>query len=422
MARVWYVGTYPYREITPQDWDELGVFGPHFQWSADNGWSVDQDNFRPAHLAYLAEDPEFLLNQEGVRPDTPMPPDDVTRPYKADASILKLVDDAFEALDLAESALEDIQTSVTSASNSATQSGTYRNEAQTFRNEAETFKNTAGTSASTATTKAATATTKAGEASVSAVAAETARTGAQQARDAAEDHATAAGQSASDAAQSSSDAAGHANRAEEAVDSFGLSATSSTLAPGAPATVTVSGEGPAYTLAFGVPKGDKGDKGDEGTVSQTQLDAAVASLVNNAPEALNTLDELSMALGDDPNFATTVATQIGERAKTSDVNAALASKADTGHKHPVSDIVATGSAGSNTFLEGNGKWTQLPKTEVSKALAEEGTNPYTGLWSALRVRQAANAAIAANEWYGTQAQYDSITTKDPNRTYNILEG
>jgi hypothetical protein len=83
-------------------------------------------------------------------------------------------------------------------------------------------------------------------------------------------------------------------------------------------------------LAFGVPQGAKGDKGDEGEISQAQLDAAVASLVDNAPEALNTLSELSTALGDDPNFATTVSTQIGERAKTSDVNAALAGKADVG--------------------------------------------------------------------------------------------
>ncbi len=42
-----------------------------------------------------------------------------------------------------------------------------------------------------------------------------------------------------------------------------------------------------------------------------KVSAEIADLVNSAPEALNTLNELAAALGDDPNFATTVATQIG---------------------------------------------------------------------------------------------------------------
>ena len=37
----------------------------------------------------------------------------------------------------------------------------------------------------------------------------------------------------------------------------------------------------------------------------------VADLVNSAPDTLDTLSELANALGDDPNFATTIATQIG---------------------------------------------------------------------------------------------------------------
>lgn len=41
---------------------------------------------------------------------------------------------------------------------------------------------------------------------------------------------------------------------------------------------------------------------------------AIANLVDSSPETLNTLDELAAALGDDPNFATTVATNIGKKA------------------------------------------------------------------------------------------------------------
>jgi hypothetical protein len=43
------------------------------------------------------------------------------------------------------------------------------------------------------------------------------------------------------------------------------------------------------------------------------VDGRVASLVDSAPETLNTLNELASALGDDPNFATTIATEIGKK-------------------------------------------------------------------------------------------------------------
>ena len=49
------------------------------------------------------------------------------------------------------------------------------------------------------------------------------------------------------------------------------------------------------------------------TETNTQISTAIAGVVASSPETLNTLDELSAALGDDPNFATTVATQIGTK-------------------------------------------------------------------------------------------------------------
>ena len=51
------------------------------------------------------------------------------------------------------------------------------------------------------------------------------------------------------------------------------------------------------------------------------VDTKVAGIVDTAPEALNTLNELAAALGDDPNFATTVMTEIGKKVdKTTTVN------------------------------------------------------------------------------------------------------
>ena len=44
------------------------------------------------------------------------------------------------------------------------------------------------------------------------------------------------------------------------------------------------------------------------------VQSAVSQLVNSAPETLDTLNELSNVLGNDPNFATTVTTMIGQKA------------------------------------------------------------------------------------------------------------
>lgn len=58
---------------------------------------------------------------------------------------------------------------------------------------------------------------------------------------------------------------------------------------------------------------------------ENMVDTKISGLVNSAPETLDTLKELSDALGNDPNFATTIANQIG-------------SKANSVHSHVVSDI------------------------------------------------------------------------------------
>ena len=62
----------------------------------------------------------------------------------------------------------------------------------------------------------------------------------------------------------------------------------------------------------------------------TELAAAVAALVASAPGTLDTLDELAAALGDDPNFATTITTLIGTKVAKSlyDANSLLIANSD----------------------------------------------------------------------------------------------
>jgi len=50
-----------------------------------------------------------------------------------------------------------------------------------------------------------------------------------------------------------------------------------------------------------------------GYATETYVGTAISNLVDSSPAALDTLNELAAALGDDPNFATTVSTSIGTK-------------------------------------------------------------------------------------------------------------
>ena len=56
-------------------------------------------------------------------------------------------------------------------------------------------------------------------------------------------------------------------------------------------------------------------------LTQSDIDTAVANLVDTAPDALNTLNELAAALGDDANFASTVTASLADKATAADLTA-----------------------------------------------------------------------------------------------------
>lgn len=83
-----------------------------------------------------------------------------------------------------------------------------------------------------------------------------------------------------------------------------------------------------------------GDGTVDGTAGNTVTDriaTAVANLVDSAPATLDTLNELAAALGDDPNFVTTITTSIGEKvAKAGDTMTGFL----TLHADPTSNLHA----------------------------------------------------------------------------------
>ena len=78
--------------------------------------------------------------------------------------------------------------------------------------------------------------------------------------------------------------------------------------------------------------------------TETYVDTAVSNLVDTAPDALNTLNELAAALNDDADFAGTVTTSLAAKANTAD----LATVATSGSYNDLTDqpVIAAGGGGS----------------------------------------------------------------------------
>lgn len=78
-----------------------------------------------------------------------------------------------------------------------------------------------------------------------------------------------------------------------------------------------------------------------GLATESYVNTKVADIVNSAPETLDTLNELAEALGNDPNFATTMATELGKKVdkvtgkglSTNDLTATLKANYDAAYTH-----------------------------------------------------------------------------------------
>ena len=100
----------------------------------------------------------------------------------------------------------------------------------------------------------------------------------------------------------------------------------------------------------------------KGYQTASQVNSAISALVDSAPETLDTLNELAAALGDDPNFATTITNQIAGKANIShthtisdvtDLQTTLDEKASISHTHTasqVTDLATVATSGSYNDL------------------------------------------------------------------------
>ena len=88
----------------------------------------------------------------------------------------------------------------------------------------------------------------------------------------------------------------------------------------------------------------------KGLATETYVQNKIAEVVNSAPGTLDTLNELAKALGNDPNFATTMATELGKKANTAN----LATVATSGSYNDLSDtptIPSTEGLATETYVQ-----------------------------------------------------------------------
>ena len=89
----------------------------------------------------------------------------------------------------------------------------------------------------------------------------------------------------------------------------------------------------------------------KGLATETYVQNKIAEVVNSAPGTLDTLNELAQALGNDPNFATTMATELGKKANTAN----LATVATSGSYNDLSNTPTIPSVGNGTLtIQKNG--------------------------------------------------------------------
>lgn len=144
------------------------------------------------------------------------------------------------------------------------------------------------------------------------------------------------------------------------------------------------------------------------------VDGVVAATVDAAPAALDTLNELAAALGDDANFSATVATSIGTKASQVDHDAEVAARtsADATLQSNIDALSSTQSG------DVSGLQSQIT-AEAGRAASAEAVNA-ANIASEITARGNADAAIEADV-IGLQNQVSTIIAGSPASLDTLVE-
>lgn len=108
------------------------------------------------------------------------------------------------------------------------------------------------------------------------------------------------------------------------------------------------------------------------TGAKSKIDAAIAALIDGAPGAIDTLNELAAALGDDPNFATTVANALATKETPAGAQAKVNEHANLkNNPHAVTALQTPITDAGNYYAGTN---TEAALQEIGNVLAGTKTN------------------------------------------------
>jgi hypothetical protein len=147
-----------------------------------------------------------------------------------------------------------------------------------------------------------------------------------------------------------------------------------------------------------------GNHASQGYATQTYVNTAVSGLVDAAPATLDTLNELAAALGDDPNFATTVSTSIGtkwtqDNAKISNWDTAFGwgNHASAGYLTSISEATSTVRGGIELF------------SDTDQSVAANAVTATSGRTYGIQLNSAGQAVV-------------NVPWTDTNTTYSVGNG
>jgi hypothetical protein len=171
-----------------------------------------------------------------------------------------------------------------------------------------------------------------------------------------------------------------ANNAEIIARGFGVPA---------PVTTVSDGSVTAAKLATGAIEAKLGYT----PVSPTQLSNEVAALVDSAPSALNTLNELAAALGDDANYASTITTALGTKANTSSLGT-------------LASVSPTGTPDNTKFLRGDNSWQVVAVTPTAVSDQNNTSTGYFDLPSGTDAQRPISPAVGNIRYNTTLNMYE----------------
>lgn len=138
------------------------------------------------------------------------------------------------------------------------------------------------------------------------------------------------------------------------------------------------------------------------------IEQAISNLVNNSPEALDTLHELAQALGNDPNFATTILNVINEKHVSAKQHTDSTVESEASERQSQDNVVLNNAKSyTNTKIS---EEVSNRNIAIENAISEEVANRNSAIADEISARQTADNALSQriDNILGTEGDISTI--------------